>query len=153
MHQTIQRIVGFYDLGVRGEMNRLCAGGPTPKSLQPIYLVEAGIVPHFDLTNLRGIVRPRYLCEVHDETDPHGGGWISRWVLRCTIGKSESPRVFPAAAQDARSRETEWPDDPQTARCPFQEISLPRRAGGRRNYRHAVFQRVSLFPSGVSGAE
>src|SRR6185369_11501562 len=94
-------------------MNRLCAGGPTPKSLQPIYLVEAGIVPHFDLTNLRGIVRSRYLSDVLYETDSDGGAWISGWVLRCIIAKCDSPSVFPAAGQDARSREAEWPQDSQ----------------------------------------
>src|SRR6185436_3042880 len=88
------------------------------------------IVPHFDSTNLRGIVRLLYFHEVKNETNSYGGGWIGRWVLRFTVGESQSPRVFPAAAQDARSREAQWPHDPQ---CPglLHRASTSRRRSAR----------------------
>ena len=70
---------------------------------------------HFEVANLRGIVRLPLLCEVHDETGSHGRGWISRWIFRRTVGTSEYSCVVPAAAQDARSSQAEWPHDPQ---CP-----------------------------------
>src|SRR6266513_2746679 len=84
-----------------------------PKSLQPIYLIVVRIVPHFEPTNLRGIVRDHYSSEELDETDSHGGSWISRWILRRAFSKSESFCVFPAADQDVCSREAEWPHDSQ----------------------------------------
>src|SRR5687768_9917966 len=73
------------------------------------------ILAHFEPTNLRGIVRVRYSCEVHHETDSHGGSWVRRWVLWRTFCEIESLSVVLASAQDACSREAEWPHDPQCA--------------------------------------